>query len=250
MAKLNKSDYTKEQWFVIRQQRREAKFRARQERLLKNQIKDFATESQIPVEETNRKARAFVLGNGTSRQSIPLPYVKKYGMIYACNAIYREFEPDYLIAVDTKMIVEINRSGYQNTHQVWTNPNKAFSQYKNFNYFKPSKGWSSGPTALWFAAQHGYPEIYILGFDYKGLGDNNKYVNNLYAGTPNYKKQKDGATYFGNWLRQTKQVIKDHPNTTFYRVIAPDNYCPPELNNFNNLKTILVNDFKKKFTLS
>lgn len=254
MAKVDKSQYTKEQWIAVRQQRREAKLRHRQEKLIESQTKEFAkdaVENPItpPYNDSQRNQRAFVIGNGTSRASIDLAKLKQHGVMYGCNALYREFEPDYLIAVDTKMITEINRAGWHNTHEVWTNPNKSISQFKGFNFFRPSKGWSSGPTALWFAAQHHYPEIYILGFDYKGVGENNKFVNNLYAGTLNYKRTRDGATYFGNWLRQTRQVIKENPQKTFYRVIASDNYRPPELNNFGNLQTIMVEDFKKKFGL-
>jgi len=147
------------------------------------------------------------------------------------------------------MILEISKTGYQKKHTVWTNPYKAYQRIPNLNLFNPSKGWSSGPTALWLAAQHGYERIYILGFDYKGLEKGSKF-NNLYADTPNYKKSTDGATFFGNWLRQTTAVIKEHKNTQFVRVIAPDNYCPPELNQFRNFSTITVEDFKKIFQLS
>ena len=35
-------------------------------------------------------------------------------------------------------------------------------------WFKPSLGWSSGPTALRMACDHGHKDIYILGFDYQG----------------------------------------------------------------------------------
>jgi hypothetical protein len=52
--------------------------------------------------------RSFVFGNGRSRLNINFNDVKPYGKIYACNAVYREYAPDYLIAVDPKMIVEIN----------------------------------------------------------------------------------------------------------------------------------------------
>jgi hypothetical protein len=45
---------------------------------------------------------AFVIGNGVSRQTIDLEKLKKYGTIYGCNAIYRNFNPDYLVAVDYK----------------------------------------------------------------------------------------------------------------------------------------------------
>ena len=69
-----------------------------------------------------------MLGNGTSRKSIDLNQLKENGTIYGCNALYREFAPDFLVAVDTKMVLEINQSGYQHKIQVWTNPNRAYHQ--------------------------------------------------------------------------------------------------------------------------
>ena len=120
---------------------------------------------------------------------------------------------------------------------------------KNLNFFSPSKGWSSGPTALWLSAQHGYDTIYILGFDYKGLNDG-KTLNNLFADTANYKKSTDGATFFGNWMRQTRSVIKENPKINFVRVIHPDNYDPEELNTFDNYTTIFIETFKKIYNLA
>lgn len=190
---------------------------------------------------------AFVLGNGNSRKPIKIPTLQDHGRVYACNAVYRTDEPDYLIAVDWRMVAEINKSGYQHTHEVWTNPKKGTERFEGFKFFNPSKGWSSGPTALWLASQHGYNEIYILGFDYKGE-DNGKKINNIYAGTPNYKRQGDTATYFGNWLKQTCKVIKEHPQIQYTRVIQPDNYRPKELNNFENFSTITVNEFFKRLS--
>ena len=110
---------------------------------------------------------AFVLGNGKSRLNVDPRNFKENGVIYGCNALYREFEPDFLIAVDVKMVNEIIASGYHKRHQVWTNPNKGVSTKANINFFSPHKGWSSGPTALWFAATRGAKTIYILGFDYQ-----------------------------------------------------------------------------------
>ena len=52
---------------------------------------------------------AFVIGNGESRKDIDLYPLKNYGKLYACNAVYRHFQPDYLVAVDVKMILEINQ---------------------------------------------------------------------------------------------------------------------------------------------
>ena len=63
----------------------------------------------------SRSTTAFIIGNGTSRKSIDLHQLKKNSppgsKIYGCNALYREFEPDYLVAVDSKMIAEINHPG-------------------------------------------------------------------------------------------------------------------------------------------
>jgi hypothetical protein len=188
---------------------------------------------------------AFVLGNGTSRVAVDPKKLLNLGTVYGCNAQYREYEPDFLIAVDVKMINEIIASGYHRTHAVWTNPNKGVKSKDRLNFFNPHKGWSSGPTALWFAAQNGHREIYILGFDYQGL--NGKF-NNVYANTYNYKKSTDAATFFGNWLSQTKKVISEFKHTKFYRVVNSDNFTPTELKdcspNFNN---ILYDDFDKKF---
>ena len=242
MAKIDKSKYTKTEWKIIKEQRKQEK--------LANTV-DLIPDTQeqtLVLLETVDTSTAFVLGNGTSRSSIDPKLLKAYGKTYGCNALYRTFAPDYLVAVDVKMVLEISKAGYQHRNPVWTNPNKSYQRIQNLNYFHPSKGWSSGPTALWLASQHQYERVFILGFDYRGLNDGGKF-NNLYADTVNYKKSTDGATFFGNWLRQTASVIKENPQIQFYRVILPDNYCPEELNKFNNLKTIFVDDFKKMFNL-
>lgn len=178
---------------------------------------------------------AFVLGNGTSRKHLKLNNLQKFATIYACNAIYREYNPNYLIAVDVKMINEIVASGYHKTHQVWTNPNKSIADKTDLQFFSPHKGWSSGPTALWFASQNKHKEIYIFGFDYQGI--NGKF-NNVYADTNNYKHSSEPATYFGNWLNQTVNVINTHNQITYYRVIETENYIPDVLSRLPNLHHI------------
>jgi hypothetical protein len=249
MPKLDKSQYSKQEWRTIREQRRREKaFKKLQEEVALPKVEQ-TVKTDIPAARNFDSNTAFVLGNGTSRAPINPEDLKPWGKIYGCNALYRSFDPDYLIAVDVKMILEINNAGYQHKHEVWTNPNKAYKQMEGFNFFQPSKGWSSGPTALWLASEHRYQRIFILGFDYKGLEDGKK-VNNLYAGTPNYKRTTDSATYYGNWLKQTTTTIKTHSNVHFYRVIQPDNFIPSELNKFSNLKHIYIEDFKKMFNFS
>ena len=118
---------------------------------------------------------AFVIGNGISRNSINLAMLRPFGKIYGCNALYRDFKPDYLIAVDTKMVLELNNKGVQHEIETWTNPNRSYDHFTGFNFYQPSKGWSSGPTALWHASDStSYDTIYILGFDYQGHTDAQK----------------------------------------------------------------------------
>ena len=191
---------------------------------------------------------AFVIGNGKSRQHLDLNTLRPHGKIYACNAVYRTFEPDYLVAVDTKMVSEIDRHKWQHTHEVWTNPNKIFEKMHKLNFFEESLGWSSGPTALWLASQHGPKQIFILGFDYTGK-DGGNHFNNIYADTENYKKSMDGATYHGNWLKQTATTIKEHPRINYTRVIAIDNFCPEELNILSNYNTMEMQHFLKIFAI-
>lgn len=143
------------------------------------------------------------------------------------------------------MVNEIIGAGYHKTHQVWTNPNKGITTKSNINFFAPHKGWSSGPTALWFASSKGYKSIYILGFDYHGLGGK---FNNVYADTFNYKKSQDTATYFGNWLSQTDKVIKEFKNIKFYRIIQEGAFIPDQLASQSNLQHMYVKDFNARFS--
>jgi hypothetical protein len=191
---------------------------------------------------------AFVVGNGTSRNPINVKNLLELGTVYGCNAIYRELTPHHLIAVDTKMVREIVATGYHLKNPVWTNPNAYSKSVEKICIFNPSLGWSSGPSALNLATEHGFKTIYILGFDYKGLGTNGEYVNNIYAGTPNYKKIDDRATYFGNWARQTTTIITKNPEVKYMRVIKDLNsFIPDKLKVQPNLKHITVEDFIRKF---
>lgn len=187
-------------------------------------------------------SQAFVLGNGTSRLNINPSLIKQIGTVYACNAIYRDFTPDHLIAVDAKMIDELVANDVHKRIKVWTNPYRQFEQITELNVFNPSLGWSSGPTALNLATTMGHTEIYILGFDYQGI--KNRLFNNVYADTNNYRKSTEPATYYGNWLKQTKEVIERNTHIKFYRVIEPGQFKTDW--SYNNFFHIDYDLFKTK----
>ncbi len=200
---------------------------------------------------------AFVLGNGESRKGIAIDDLKKHGKVYACNAVYRKETPDYLVAVDPKMVFEISETDYPKKNQVWSNFNGQYNKnptaINHIRWFKPSLGWSSGPTALRMACEHGYKEIYILGFDYQGHDvsnkSNRKMFNNVFKDTRNYKKSKEDATFHGNWLNQTKKCLQDYPDIKFHRVIPLGWFKPKDLEWKGNIDHPSIEEFVHKFNL-
>ena len=56
--------------------------------------------------------RVICLGNGESRLGLDLDDLRKYATIWGCNALYRDWAPDYLVCCDIEMSHEIYRSGY------------------------------------------------------------------------------------------------------------------------------------------
>ena len=200
---------------------------------------------------------AFVLGNGESRRGIDIDDLKEKGTVFACNGVYRTHRPHYLISVDPKMILEIAESDYMLHNKVYSNFNAQYNKHQKImdhcNWFKPSLGWSSGPTALRMACDHGFKEIYILGFDYQGHSENNKRqrfkFNNVFKDTRNYKKSNDEATFYGNWMNQTKRCLQDFKDVKFHRVIPKGWFQPKDLDWAGNIEHPTTEEFLSKFDL-
>jgi hypothetical protein len=64
-------------------------------------------------------SKVFLLGNGESRLGFDLNTLRPHGKVYGCNAIYRDFIPDVLIAVDHGIMHEIYHSGYAYNNETW-----------------------------------------------------------------------------------------------------------------------------------
>ena len=71
---------------------------------------------------------AFVLGNGESRKGIDIDDLKAKGTVFACNGVYRTHRPDFLVAVDPKMMLEIAESDYVIHNKVWSNFNAQYNK--------------------------------------------------------------------------------------------------------------------------
>lgn len=188
---------------------------------------------------------AFVLGNGKSRLKVDLHELKKYGKIYGCNALYRDFIPDVLVSTDRPMATEIENSGYPSKHEFWTRmptPNMLANKI-DINY-----GFSSGPIAVSLAARNQHRTVYLIGFDLVG---NNGKINNVYAGTTNYRPLTDQETYWGNWLNQLLEIMKNQfPNTKFIRILDDGGFSPPEWKVLSNYTESNLEELKRSINNS
>ena len=200
---------------------------------------------------------AFVLGNGESRRGIDINDLKQKGSVYACNGVYRTHQPHWLVAVDPKMMLEIAESDYVVHNKVYSNFNSQYNKVSKLmdhvTWSKPSLGWSSGPTALRLACDHGFKEIYILGFDYQGhseASNKNRFrFNNIFKDTRNYKKGNDEATFYGNWMNQTKKCLDEYKHIKFHRVIPNGWFKPKDIDWKENIDHPTTEEFLEKFDL-
>jgi hypothetical protein len=182
---------------------------------------------------------SFVLGNGQSRRAIDLNQLKKHGPVYACNAIYREFTPDVLVATDRPIAEAIQNSGYSLKNRFHTR--QPLPNLGALSLDKRYRGFSSGPNATALACIDGYYKIYLLGFD---LGTTNGQFNNLYADTEFYKKSSSPPTFSGNWVRQLVQLAEENSNKEFIRVMGPESAMIPSFDNVKNFHLMSISEFK------
>lgn len=160
-------------------------------------------------------ARAFVLGNGISRQQVDLQNLKAFGPIYGCNALYRDFVPSALVSTDRPISERIQDSGYALKHRFYTR--KPIAGQGAYPVPQKYFGFSSGPIASGIAAIDGAKAIYLVGFD---MGAANNRFNNVYADTEFYKKSSAIPTFTGNWVNQLIAVMRDYPDVLFTRIMG------------------------------
>lgn len=185
---------------------------------------------------------AFVLGNGESRKNLVLENLRKHGMIYGCNALYRDFEPDVLVAADRAISEQIQHSGYANSRRFYTR--KPIPGLGALRVPDAYWGYSSGQMALALACCDRHCQIYLLGYD---LGSVTDLFNNVYAGTEFYKASSARPTYAGNWIRQTIKIAKDFPHTRIFRVMGTGSAHCTELDNLVNFDHMPIEQFIQNF---
>lgn len=129
---------------------------------------------------------AFIIGNGESRRSFDLNDIKSVAPIFGCNAIYRDFSPDWLVAVDEGVIDEISSSNFPIEYTLF--PRSKAEEYEPADMHPGRNRYprnNSGMYAMQRAIEKDYNVLLCLGFDFL-INDSYLSCTNLFAGTKNY----------------------------------------------------------------
>lgn len=194
-----------------------------------------------------KKSNALVIGNGKSRLNFDLDQLQKHFTTYGCNALYRDFIPDYLISMDFAMVHEILESKVHYKCKFYTQYDQKAVHRANLgepiNWAVQDK-WigDSGSGALRLACMHKHKIVYMIGFDYN---ENNSYTDNVYAGSKNYQPGPvfNGGNYMlRQWESRLRHHCKTYKDTEIIRVNA-NGYKP--VCKENNFKNISVEQFKE-----
>lgn len=204
----------------------------------------------------------FVIGNGKSRLSFNLNTLSEHGILFGCNALYRDFSPDFLVSIDIPITHEIISSNYIKSNKLYTNVKNSFDENfrnhfnfdniienkktdfkflmngtNNLNYITwfsdedfiydfpwddDNWGMSAGITAIRLAHVL-YPNEKIILIGFDVFGDR----NNVYDGTNTYPKlgtKNTGETI--EFLKGFEILTNKYKEISIERVCNDNNVIP------------------------
>jgi hypothetical protein len=195
------------------------------------------------------RGNAYCIGNGPSRKGFDLTRLTATGQTYGCNALYRDFVPDFIFSIDSPItLTMVNDKVYEKCIHYSTS--LEVNRYpkggpSHLHLIPNNPHWICGNQAIWTAGVHGHKNIYLLGFDFREYGKGQ--LNNIYQGTENYG-ERHADTIFDGWLKQFRDMLKLRPYVNY--VMVHDN--PPEYmhnvqtgTDLGNSKIISYKEFEK-----
>jgi len=171
------------------------------------------------------RGNAYCIGNGPSRKQFDLNRLKATGQTYGCNALYRDFIPDFIFSIDSPVTLEMVKEKVYEKCIHYT-PSLEVNRYPkggppHLHLIPNNPHWICGNQAIWTAGVHGHKNIYLLGFDFREFGKDQ--MNNIYQDTENYG-ERHNDTVFDGWLKQFRDMLKLRPYVNY--IMVHDN--PPE----------------------
>lgn len=183
---------------------------------------------------------AFIIGNGSTRENLPLEDLKGHGTIYGCNALYRDYPafniPDYLVAIDPEIIKEIRESDFPNNRFIIPPYDEQFEpeEYSPLR-FRSNAGMNSMLEAI--KADHNF--LYCIGFDFI-FKDIDIASGNVYDGTPAYDESiRATENDCENRMKYLSWFMRKHSNVSFIFVVPKK---PLELRNYQGTMKFIFED--------
>jgi len=210
----------------------------------------YETVETVPNAVTNNQIsnRAVVIGNSPTRLEFNLQHLKKFsGLLgadtlqtYGCNALYRDFTPDFLVAHGNDIVKELAESEYIKDNIVYTNAIHLL-EYPNKFYLIPYNPYAdAGTTAAYIAAFDGHKRIYLLGFDEQ---DSENYNFNVYAGTNGYDAV-DAEILSDTWVTNRVELFNLYDDVDFIWVTPYGRSTVPESHKYClNFRQVSHRDF-------
>ena len=184
---------------------------------------------------------ACVIGNGPSRQQFDLHCINATMTTYGCNALYRDFMPNYLISMDYNMVKEIldekvhYRTSFHTQHE---NRIDELAKTEPINFFWGfSETNDSGNSALRLALQHDNAIVYLIGFDYNIGGSN---LPNVYSGTTNYPRSHifpAASMQTSKWKQRLNKILREHKDKQIIRVNGNNKSFDMPYKNYSEITT-------------
>jgi hypothetical protein len=187
------------------------------------------------IENQRFGRKAVVIGNGTSRKKFDLKlFNSKKIQTYGCNALYRDFAPDFLVAIGSKIAQEVKQSGYTRTNIVYSTPDNILKHPTAFHIIPQNPNWNAGSVATYLACFDGTATVYLIGHD--GL-DTPGHFDNVYKDTNAYTEYSTVTDKF--WALSMSHVFKTYNLVDFVLVNETGRgYMPAEWYGHTNLRRI------------
>lgn len=126
--------------------------------------------------------KAFIIGNGSSRLEFDLNKMTGKGVMFGCNALYRDHKPDYLVAIDLEIIEEINKSNFPK-HRFIVPPER--DQFEPVEYSDGKVRSNAGMNCMIEAIKRNFDTLYCLGFDFLQVNEES-IMSNVYKDSNAY----------------------------------------------------------------
>jgi hypothetical protein len=160
---------------------------------------------------------------------------------YGCNVLYKDFMPNYLIAMDQAIVHEILKDKIQHKTNFYTQEKHMFDHMcvdvsEKINWLKPlDKRLDSGNSALEVALNHAYDIIYMIGFDYN---TDDYILDNVYKGTTHYARNAHNyhaMEMASEWKQRLRNLIREFPTTKIIRVNGSNTTISIDATNYSEI---------------